>query len=491
MESILVLAVVHIWKWGAVRSVFILLLSLLFCLHGQDAHARDAGSATGGEATPLVLREASGRLSRFPDPVLVMGEWVPELLGTEIGSLRMFRVEGGAFRPIRFQVDERTDEGDWIFPHGKKNNRFRSNGRLDGGDVILFMAKDAGDRVSETTALPEAALSTVTIGLVDPLDGSEGWVCLASFGPRAPALCSLPDYVRYDPETESLSSLCVDEKFIISEDGLHTSFYERQATPVEAGGSGENYVDRLKFRGEVRFFFDLLPMRVTEEDLGSDIVAYIKGPVRVLRRQEQFVKLPLGFRGLGGYADIANYESVGIVPIEFRVPRGIHRLVSSAVLQVGTDFAPSAIGSFYRNSENPEPLVIDGKMSEAERRFNTKPDRWRVFYGPQGALITSHLFPPEVLEIVEVSQRYLDDLETALPPERYPGSIGFTWTEIRPTKIRSGVYRVLLDFYHPFFYKPGDEGLYTKMRTHPLRIRVGGKEYTNPLNLGATVGKDF
>ena len=426
----------------------------------------------------------------LPDPVLVEGRRLAQLLGKPIGSLRLYRIEQGAFLPIRFQVDERTEEGDWIFPEGKKNNGWRSNGRLDPQDVLVFMAKDAGGPVLEAAASPLPG-TTVPIGLADPEHGAETWVFLVSHDGPPPPLSNLPAYVRYDPENETVSSRAVDEAYLITEEGLHTSFYTRASSPVGAGGSGENYVDRLKFRVEVRFFFGLIPLRISEESLGSEIVAYIRGPVRVLRRQEQFVKLPLGGRGVGGYADIAHYESMGIVPIELKVPWGIHRITSSVLFQYGTDYAPTVIGSFFRNSENPEPLIIDARMSPAERRFNARQDSWRIFYGPTGAMVTRTMFPPDLLEMIEVSQQYTDDLQSPLPTERFPGSVGFAWTEIVPTKIRSGRYRIALDFYHPMRYRPGDERAFLRMRDHPLRIRIGEDAQINPLDLHAEVGEDF
>lgn len=432
----------------------------------------------------------AGGLSRFPDPVLVKAEWLSGFEGARIRDLRLYACRDGVFEPIRFQVDERTEQGDWIFPHGKRNNGRKSNGRLDVQDVILFMARDAsGDTCAERR--PAGIRAFTEILLHDPVDGSQGSVVLALHEEPAPPLCRLPAYVHYDPVNEVVSSASMKSEYLITDGGLHTGFYKSRTTPPGAGGTGENYVDRLKLRGELRFFFNLIPLTLSEERQGSDVIAYIQGPVRVLRRQEQFVKLPFGIRGIKGIADIAIFENLGTVPVKVNIPKGFQHIVSSAHVELGTDYAPAVIGSFYRNSENPEPLLIDGRMSESEKRFCTKLDSWRIFYGPCGVLMTRTFFPRELMETVDIRQGYLDDVRIERPPERFAGSMGYAYTEGRPIDVRPGRYIIPLDFYYPMNYQPGDELDYMKIRDHPLRIRIQGREYTNPLDLPAEGGEDF
>ena len=411
-------------------------------------------------------------------------------MGKEIRSIRVFSRQEDRLQPIRFQVDERTETGDWIFPYGKKSNGWRSNGRLAPQDVILFMAKDAGGKAEDLSVLPGSP-SVLPLELNDPGDGGAGWVYLAAYtGEDPPPLSPLANYVHYDAEREIISSAYTRAEYLITDDGLHTSFYKHHSTPPEAGGTGQNLVDRLKFRVGIRFF-KLVSLSLHEEMLGSDVVAYIEGPVRVLRRVEQFVKLPFGIRGVRTHADVDMYECFSTVPISLQIPRGFHRVVSSADLRFGTDYSPNAIGSFFLNSELSEPLIIDGRMSEAEKRFPRGQDRWRIFYGPYGVLMTRVLYPPELLEKVEVRQGYIDDLETPMPVERYPGSIGYAYTEILAEKLQAGTYRVFLDFYFPPHYQPGDETVFLQLRDNPLRIRIGDRSTENPLDLHAQVGEDF
>jgi hypothetical protein len=417
------------------------------------------------------------------DPVLLEGAWLKEAVGAPLSTLRLYRLRNGTYEAIRFQVDERTVAGDWVFPHGKKNNGSDGNGILDGRDVLLFMAKDAGER-ADAGAPPAGAGSVTEIEIADPVNAARAWVYLAAYEGEPPPLCPLPDYVRYVYETEEVFTASSYSKFIITRDGLHTSFSEMDAILPAAGGDGRNRLDRMKTRITIRFFFNLIPMRIHEEMLGQDVVAYITGPVRLIRRLEQFFKLPFGLRGLKSLTDLHLYESLTIVPADVHIPRGADKVISSVHIWFGADLCPDAIGSFFRNSENLEPLPVDGRMSESEKRFNTKQDQWRVLYGRGGAMLTRVVFPPEYSRMMKIRQRYADDLTVAEPPERYPGNIGVLKTEMASRNLKGGRYNILIEVYIPPHYRVGDEQDCLNLRDRPLQVRIRGETHTNRISPG-------
>jgi hypothetical protein len=429
-------------------------------------------------------------LERFYDPVLVLGEWLDGVVGTPLSAFRLVRYRNGGFEPIRFQLDERTLEGEWIFPHGKKNNLSESNGLLDGQDVLLFMARDAGKRAAEE-AFPKGASSVSEIGLEDPVDGRMAWVYLAVYEGQPPSPSPLPDYVRYNYETEEVTTDFNYTKFIITEDGLHTGFSDIGAILPPAGGTGENRLDRMKTRIRIRFFFNLVPLSLNEENLGQDVAAYIQGPVRVIRRLEQFLQLPFGLRGMKSFADLHIYQNFVVVPAEIHVPKGVDKVISYSKVWFGADFAPNVIGSLFRNSENHEPLIIDGRMSEAERQFSSKQDRWRVFYGPTGAMFIRGVFPAEYAALAEIRQRYVDDLSVSHPPERYEGTIGLVQTELTSKNPQPGRYRIRMEVCFPPHYREGDETGCLNVGDNPLRVLVDGKKHINRIDLDGKPEEDL
>ena len=60
--------------------------------------------------------------------------------------------------------------------------------------------------------------------------------------------------------------------------------------------------------------------------------------------------------------DLHLYESITIVPAEANIPKGVDKVISSSHIWFGADLAPNAIGSHLRNSENLEPMIVDGRM---------------------------------------------------------------------------------------------------------------------------------
>jgi hypothetical protein len=216
--------------------------------------------------------------------------------------------------------------------------------------------------------------------------------------------------------------------------------------------------------------------------LGQDVVAYITGPVRVIRRLEQFFKLPFDLRGMKSLTDLHLYESLTIVPAEINVPGGVDAIISSGQAWFGADLAPNAIGSLFRNSENLEPLIIDGRMSEMERQFSPEPDTWRVIYGHGGAMLIRGVYSVQDPEVAEFHQRYVDDVSVVDPPERYEGSMGIVKTEMVSRKPKAGHYTMLMEVYFPPNYRPGDEAACLNVRDRPLRIHILGSTHTNDLN---------
>jgi hypothetical protein len=438
--------------------------------------------AQGAGPTGKEAGSKAGRIDRIFDPVLIQGKWLTDLLGSSLAGLRLYRCRDGQYETIRFQVDERNLQGDWVFPYGKKNNRSEGNGRMDGRDMLLFMASDAGERAPPDTPLLGAS-SVTEVELEDPVDTDRAWVYLVAHEADPPPLCPLPDYVRYNYETEEVSTDFSYYKFIITEEGLHTGFSDVGAILPAVGGDGQNRIDRMKTRIQIRFFFNLVPLSLNEEMLGQDVAAYIAGPVRVIRRLEQFFKLPFRLRGMKSVTDLHLYESLTIVPAEINVPRGVDKVISSGHMWFGADMSPNSIGSLFRNSENLEPLIIDGRMSEMEKHFSPKPDKWRVIYGHGGAMLIRGTFSVEEdPEVAEILHRYVDDIGVVEPPERYEGSIGVLQTEMVSKKPKAGCYDMLMEVYFPPHYRPGDEAGCLNVRDRPLRILIHGKTHINQLN---------
>jgi hypothetical protein len=62
--------------------------------------------------TPMPGRKT---LDRTADPVTIDGEHFSNLLGSDIGHLRLFAFQDGRPVPIPFQIDQRDSSGEWVW----------------------------------------------------------------------------------------------------------------------------------------------------------------------------------------------------------------------------------------------------------------------------------------------------------------------------------------------------------------------------------------
>ncbi len=85
---------------------------------------------------------AQNSLNRDLDPVVVVGDSMPKLLGAPVGNLKVlvYEAASGLWHAIPSQVDEVLPNGDYFGD---------TNGTLDPKDELVFMAQDMGDRAPD------------------------------------------------------------------------------------------------------------------------------------------------------------------------------------------------------------------------------------------------------------------------------------------------------------------------------------------------------
>jgi len=461
-----------------IKKVFfpIILLFLITILSEQLTFNRTAKASPKATEISTDLRT----IKRWVDPVTVDGALLSEMQGLPIANLRLYAFRTGIFEPVRYQIDEMTGlNGDWILPEGPLPNAELGNSKFDPWDKLLFMADDTGDKADREKWVPGYSKG-VEIEITDPLTREKGWAYLLYFDSDPPARSSLPPYVRYDFETETLDTDYVLGQSIITEDGKHSNYYKHLSIPESAGGNGKNFVDRLKVRATVKIFFGTITLRLNEGRIQGDTLAFKDGPIRLIRRLEQYVLLPTGIKVLRAVADINQYRNIGNCPIIFQIPFQMNYLVSSFVINFGTDYSENAFGAKIYNSNNLQGFLVDGKMDDNEKNnFNSSFDKWRLITGDIGTFMNRTIMAPEVEKHVIISMGLVDDLEKEFPPERYPGTIGCLWQEWDVGNAPKGKYTMFLEFYWVPNYTAGDESKYLNYTDNPIIIRVGENQAKN------------
>ncbi len=362
-------------------------------------------------------------LVRQFDNLIVMGSELKENLGKPIPLMRLFACRDGKMQPIPYQIDELTEDGDWVLPHkspylsekqAKKSKLIRENPHqvMDENDELVFMAPDAGDRAAPSD-WPAGWLHADEITLTDPLTNEQGWVYLLSFSnPPEP---SPVDYVEYN--------LPPDKK-----DGIQTDFFTlgfSHEVPItydyEDFNDGNNIYDRLKVRMFFRFF-RFIKFDRNENDMKSTLWQYKDGPVRVVRMVRSSIRLIGQFQSPQVNSETLYYRNFYLIPFRLKIlklPKGV---VNEAFVDSGSDFR-DLYGWKVRLNTDERWMTVDGKMDEVEKNIKTDGGRWYFCQGPGKAWIAFMNFAEDYG--METKFSYLDDDVNEHPPEFHPGQVPY------------------------------------------------------------------
>jgi hypothetical protein len=434
---------------------------------------------------------AQKTINRTVDQVTINGKVFKDVVGKPVANLRVYACKDGAFEPIRYQIDEMTTDNDWILPDGPRPNSELANGKFDTWDKLTFMIKDLGDKAS-----PDLWTAGYTKGeeieITDPLTGGKGWCYMLYFSSNIPSRTSKPDYVSFDYKTARFESNCHNVEYILTKDGKRTTFYQHLSIPESAGGTGNNYVDRLKIRPIIKIMFGKVTIKLNEESVKSNILSWKIGPIRWIRRAEQYTQLPGGGKALRVIADCYEYENLASAPVLFNIPFRLDSVVTSAAIRFGTDYSPEAIGAKIYSSSIKDGFLVDGKMDNDESTFSSATlDQWRMITGKFGTFITRTMLTKQIQDNISIPMGYIDDINLSAPPEKYPGTLGFLYQDWVVSHLQKGKYYLFLEFYYPDHYKRGDEVAYVNYLDNPVKIQVGSAQQENEGLFLANVGKKY
>jgi len=320
--------------------------------------------------------------------------------------------------PIPWQLDERDSNGEYALPSGPEPNPDVPPGVIDPNDELLWMASDAGRRIRLGEA-PPGAECAVEIELRS--NDAVGWVY--AFAVPAPARSPLR-YVDYDPASDRVSTARVAIGF-----GAATPRY--LALRDADGQLGPNLLDRLKVRASARFF-GLIPLGRDEDDIQWVFSAWRAGPIRVIRREWQWVRLGFGLRTPIFRTESFTYRDSVEMPVRLRLNFPPSYFFSGIEVQAALDFR--ALDGWTVAAWNG-PLGVVGSLSVAVRDgINALDGEWLALAGPAATLIL-RLELGESFSTLRRQLLYRDGVEES-EPEAAPGehpAIGFRltrWDEV-------------------------------------------------------------
>ncbi len=405
-------------------------------------------------------------LKRSEDPVVIEGGVLSSLVGKPISSLALMSFGSKGFKPIPFQVDERTDDGKFVFTHGPRAHPEDGDGILSLQDELVFMAWDSGDKASGAK-MPEGAESGLEIMLTDPVGGSRAWVYLFSFSGAPPR--SDIDYVKHSSNEDR--NWVETDRYLFAEKKGET-YFDRLMLRGKQGRMSDNLADRIKGRGNLKAVGGRIKLQIGESDTKGDLVAWLDGPIRVVHLMQAYIKISIARFKAGGGANNLFYQNYFVTPIFFNFPIAPSTMLSDFKMIYGIDLNKNSEGMSYFDAANPKAVIMDGKMDESERNLDrdTVHDWWAIT-GDKGNLMVRMILPGEWKDVVLLKTGYIDDDTSLDPPESVPG-------QRQPGFLLDGMYNITKGdhIFYRYYYVPGETLTmanvkpYLDMLDNPLKV---------------------
>ena len=422
---------------------------------------------------PGVCRGMEKSLARTADPLEIPGDSLPGILGASLEGIHVSAVQDGRWTRVPCQIDERRrvrkESGevvlDYVFPQGTLP-KADDDPVFDRDDLLVLLARDLGDRAG-SGATVESGRPVYEIEVVDPRDGSRGWAYVSVDSDHLTA--PMEDYVSYRPDESILEGNRY--RIHLSKDSplLYEQLVLKGGTP-ETGARGRNIVDRFKMRAKASLFLPFIRFRRNEADLHSRTVAWIDGPVRVIRRTETWVDLLWGFSTQAQVQDTLFYPDHFYFCVDLSSPIALDRLIAHAEVRLTADLNEQAVGMLFVSRGNTPGLVVDGIMSEQERHLQTEGQDWYAVGDADGTLYSRLIIPQDAP--VQASLAYMDDRDEADPPETHSGRWGDAGYRLSGLEsVGKGRYQLLLHSMVGEGYRAGGERAFLDMTDQPLSWR--------------------
>lgn len=393
--------------------------------------------ASSSMATANTMPQMIARVSLAPPylPVILRGSALASLLGVPTAQINAIARHGTAIKPIPFQIDKRDAKGNYEL--STKNSK--DSVKLDINDECLFMPSDAGERI---TTLPEqyAPFPIIEIAIVDPKTEERKWVYLIKTPIADGARADSTSYVVYDATKDTIQTNIYRIGFSSKHPFMIDSF---QWHLTGSSKWSPNLFDTMKIRHHGKFFGKLDFSR-THADYRSRVTAVKNGPIRVIRRTVNSIRVISYLQSPSVTIDCIAYVN-GFqmdTTIDLPFPLGWFFSGMSALATIDWNDDPS-LPALQVYGSDANGLLVDGHTTPEKDQFNKTGGQNFLIESIYGIIFVQLEFEKNLP--VKVANYLLDDRSQVDKPENIPGqfgNIGFMTT---------GWEKVDANIHHMFF----------------------------------------
>lgn len=342
-------------------------------------------------------------------PVTVPGKMLPMLRGLPTARITLFAIHSSVAVLIPFQIDQRESNGQYRIDPALDDER--PDREFTTADELVFMAADIGTTASAAaTTWHLRTIAALTVG-----DGEARGTVYIAVTDDGPAPRSAIDYVHYDASNDSISTTTYRIHFHADQPFLVSGLQWRRSD-----GYGPNLIDTMKIRHRGKLFgkFDFLR---TQADYRSTLTAVKDGPIRIIRRTTNRVRVLWALRSPGVDIDYIAYANHIVMDTTLDFPFRIGWFFKDVTTFASMDLAGTP-GMHVYNADGSDWLNMDGRMSAAKQHYNESRHKNFIMSDQDGMIVgTMHLTDrlPIVWHVLLV-----DDVTQPDPPESITGQFG-------------------------------------------------------------------
>ena len=371
--------------------------------------------ATPGDQDPSGSASSAETCSATNQLVVLSGKDLMPLLGTPVRDLALLSASPAGVRPIVFQVDRRDAVGRYII---EDPAAAESVGPLLGlQDEVVFLASDAGTRLSNIAGQSSTA-KLVEIRLAETPGVPPRWVYLSNSG--VPNLVRGNHYIQYDAEGDLITSAAYQLGFDMQQPFLVDVLRWKNDT----GDSwSPNVVDTMKIRHRGAFL-GFIPFTRTHRDYSSRLTGVKAGPLRVIRRTENRIRVLWHLKTPAVHIDYVVMPGGFVMDTVIDIPFNVGLFFDGIETLTSVDWNqnPELPGLMIGIPGHHNTAAIDGHMSAEKHALNLlQADRFTVT-SSLGEILVSLEIPPGVPITAWIYLR--DALNEADPPENRSGQFG-------------------------------------------------------------------
>jgi hypothetical protein len=347
---------------------------------------------------------------------VVTGSQLRALAEVPIQHISLLKYSAQRLSAVTFQIDRKDPQGRYLIESAETSKQTAAGVILDENDELVFRAMDLGKKLPESSELVRSH-SLVEIQVDVPNSGTHGWMYVSTS--NHDTMPQSDTFIRYRPDTDSVTGRQYRIGFSERQPFLIDLF--RWKLTGERGWSPD-ISDTMKIRHRGKFL-GFLNFERTHADYSSKLVSVKQGPLRIIRRTSNRVRMLWKLKSPVLYVDYVMMPDGFVMDTVIDIPFNVGLFFSDVVTLTTMDWNDDpSLPDLSIHAPNGDRLPVTGHMSADKRLFNTINSNQFAVSSPWGKLFVRLDIPDDFP--IRPWLYLSDEITVADSPENHRGQFG-------------------------------------------------------------------